>query len=80
MEASSEAAVTLRTEALDSAPNPQPSFPMVQSGMPAMPGAPPEVLVEDGALSCQPGGLFYFIIDSAKKTILTDFLVASFGD
>lgn len=55
-----------------------PSFPMVRSSVPATPGAPPEVFVETRMeLWAAILGLFYIIIESTGKTILTDFLVGS---
>ena len=68
----------LANRSSESEPKTSPSFPVVRSGVPATPGAPPEVFV--GArmeLRAAILGLFYIRIESRGKTILTDFLVGS---
>lgn len=76
-----EAAVTLQAEARN--PSQILTFPPreVRPGVPATPGAPPEVFVEARTgLRAPVLGLFYMRIESIAKTIWTDFLVQSFAD
>lgn len=70
----SEAAVTLQTEAQNRCQN-LTLLPHGEVQVPATPGAPPEVFVEARmVLWAAILGLFYIRIESTGKTILTDFL------